>query len=305
MARCFVTRNLPFPALDRLRAEHDVDVWPGELPPPPDELRVRCETADALLCLLTDRVDEALLEASPHLRVIANYAVGADNIDLDATRRRGIAVGVTPDVLTDATADLAMALILAAARHLPQARRAVHEGHWRTFEPAGFLGLELRGAHLLVVGAGRIGRATAARAEAFGMTTELAGRDHDLAAALPRADVVSLHAPLTERTRGLIDADALARMKPSAILVNTARGAIVDTEALRHALVSGRLAAAALDVTDPEPLPATHPLLEAPNVLVVPHIGSATRTARERMADMAVANVLAGLAGEELPHPAP
>ena len=304
MPRCFVTRNLPFAALDRLRREHDVDVWPGELPPPPDELRVRTETADALLCLLTDRVDAALLDAAPNLKVVANYAVGADNVDTRAAAERGVAVGVTPDVLTDATADLAMALVLAAARHLPAAERAARDGRWRTWEPAGFLGLELRGAHLLVVGAGRIGRATAQRAEAFGMTTELAGRDHDLAAALPRADVVSLHAPLTEQTRHLIDADALARMKPTATLVNTARGGIVDTNALRDALVSGAIAAAALDVTDPEPLPPAHPLFEAPNLLVVPHIGSATHRARERMAEMAVDNVLAGLAGEDLPHPA-
>src|SRR4051812_41450595 len=154
--RVFVTRNLPFPALDRLKAAHDVDVWPGELPPPPDELRVRTETAHGLLCMLTDRVDEQLLDGAPHLRAISNYAVGADNIDLDAAARRGITVGVTPDVLTDATADLAMALVLAAARRIPAAQRSVRAGHWRTWEPAGFLGLELRGATLLVVGPGRI-----------------------------------------------------------------------------------------------------------------------------------------------------
>ena len=295
VARVFVTRNLPFPALDRLKAVHDVDVWPGELPPPPDELRVRSETAEGLLCMLTDRIDDELMQAAPRLRAISNYAVGADNIDLDAAKRRGIAVGVTPDVLTDATADLAMALILAAARRLPEAQRSVKDGHWRTWEPAGFLGIELRGARLLVIGAGRIGLAVADRARAFGMEVDLAGRDADLPALLATADAVSIHTPLTAETKHLVDAAALARMKPTAVLVNTARGRIVDTDALVHALRTGQIAGAALDVTDPEPLPQWHPLLELGNALVVPHIGSATHAARARMAEMAVDNLLAGL----------
>jgi len=304
VARCFVTRNLPFPALDRLRSQHDVDVWPGELPPPPEELRVRTETAHGLLCLLTDRVDRELLDAARGLRVISNFAVGADNVDVAAASERGIPVGVTPDVLTDATADLTLALILAAARRLPEAERAVRQGRWRTWEPAGFLGLELRDARLAVIGAGRIGRAVAERARAFGMDVELAGRDADLHQTLARADVVTLHTPLTQQTRHLIDAQALTAMKSTAILVNTARGAIVDTAALAGALHRRELAAAALDVTDPEPLPDTHPLLAAPNLIAVPHIGSATHAARERMADVAVDNLLAGLAGEQVPHQA-
>ncbi len=304
MARCFVTRNLPFPALERLRGEHDVDVWPGELPPSPDELRELARDAEGLLCLLTDRVDDGLLAGAPKLKVVANYAVGADNVDLAAAQKRGIAVGVTADVLTDATADLTLALVLAAARHLPAARQAVLDGAWRTWEPAGFLGLELRGATLAVVGPGRIGRAVADRAEAFGMSTLLVGRRDDLHGALRQADVVTLHAPLTPETRRCIDAAALEGMKPGAILVNTARGGLVDTDALTQALHDGMIAAAALDVTDPEPLPADHPLLQAPNVLVVPHIGSATRAARERMADLAVDTLLAGLAGRPVPHPA-
>jgi len=305
VARCLVTRTLPGRALERLAAEHDVDVWPGDLPPSPEELRARARDCEGLLCLLTDRVDAALLEAAPRLRVVANYAVGADNIDLDAARGHGVPVGVTPDVLTDATADLTLALVLAAARHLPAAQRAVLDGAWRTWEPSGFLGLELRGATLAVIGAGRIGRAVAARADAFGMRVLLVGRHDDPLSAMASADVVSLHAPLTPATRGLVDAAALARMKPAAILVNTARGALVDTAALTRALHDGTIAAAALDVTDPEPLPAGHPLLAAPNVLVVPHIGSATHAARERMAELAVDNLLAGLAGEPLPNPAP
>ncbi len=304
MARCFVTRALPGDALDRLRAEHDVDVFAGDLPPTPAQLRDGAARAEGLLCLLTDRVDAALLDAAPGLRVIANYAVGADNVDLDAARARGIPVGVTPDVLTAATADLTLALVLAAARRLPEAARAVRDGGWRTWEPRGWLGLELDGATLAVVGPGRIGRAVAKRAEAFGMRVIAVGRQDSLHDALKEADVVSLHAPLTDATRGLIGADALRTMKPTAILVNTARGAMVDQRALKEALESGGIAGAALDVTDPEPLPPDDPLLEAPNLLVLPHIGSATRTARARMADLAVDNLLDGLAGRPLRHAA-
>jgi glyoxylate reductase len=305
VARCFVTRSLAGSALDRLRAAgHDVDVWSGDLPPTPEELQGHCRGAEGLLCLLTDEIDVAVLDAGSDLKVVANYAVGADNVDLEAATNRGVAVGVTPDVLTDATADLTMALMLAAARRLPEGERAVRDGAWRTWEPQGFLGIELRGATLAVIGAGRIGRAVCERAEAFGIDVLLVRRRDPLHAALQRADIVSLHTPLTPETRRMIDADAFEHMKPSAILVNTSRGGVVDTDALVAALHEERIAAAALDVTEPEPLPADHPLLAAPNVLVVPHIGSATHLARERMAELAVDNLLAGLAGERLPHPA-
>ena len=301
MPRCFVTRALPGPALDRLRASCEVEVWPGDLPPTPEELREAVAGADALLCTLSDRVDAAVLDAAPDLRVVANYAVGSDNVDRAETGERGVPVGVTPGVLTEATADLAFALLLAAARRLPEAARAVHDGAWKAWEPQGWLGLELHGATLAIVGFGRIGRAVARRAEAFGMEVLPVTRDTPLDDALARADAVSLHTPLTDGTHHLIGAGALRAMKPGAILVNTGRGALVDTGALCAALHAGEIGAAALDVTDPEPLPADHPLLAAPNVLVVPHIGSATHTARERMAEMAVDNVLAGLAGEPLP----
>lgn len=305
MARCLVTRALPGGALDRLAAAgHDVDLWPDELPPGPATLRARAADADALLCMLTDRIDTALLDAAPGLRAIANYAVGSDNVDLVATTARGIPVGVTPDVLTGATADLAWALILAAARGIIDGDRAVRAGAWRTWHPQHHLGLELDGARLLVVGPGRIGEAVARRAGGFGMRVGRVGRKDDLHAALAGADVVSLHTPLTDATRGMIDAAALAAMRPTAILVNTARGALIDHDALRRALVDGTLAAAALDVTDPEPLPGDHPLLTAPNLTVTPHIGSATHAARARMADLAVENLLAALAGEPMPHPA-
>jgi len=305
MARVFVTRQLPGTALERLAAEHEVEVWPGDMPPPPQELRARVAGADGLLSLLTDHIDAELLAAAPKLRAIANYAIGFDNVDVEAVRARGIPVGVTPDVLTDATADLAWALLLAAARRLVEARQDVLDGKWRTWEPQGWLGADVHGATLAVIGAGRIGRAVAQRATGFEMEVVMVDLGDDLHAALRRPDFVSLHAPLTPETRHLIDAAALAVMKPTAILVNTARGPIVDQVALAAALREGRLAAAALDVTDPEPLPPDDPLLEAPNLIVVPHIASATRTARAAMADRAVDNLRAALAGEPMPYPAP
>jgi glyoxylate reductase len=305
MPHVFVTRALPGDALDRLRAAgHEVDVWEGNLPPHPTELRDRAARANGLLTLLTDRVDQALLDAAPDLEVIANYAVGSDNIDLEATQARGIAVGVTPDVLTDATADLAFALLLAAARRIPEGQQAVRDGRWRTWEPQGWLGADAHGATLAIVGAGRIGKAVAQRAAGFAMNVIEVGRGDDLHEALRQADFVSLHAPLTPDTHHLIDAQALAAMRPTAILVNTSRGGLIDQRALKDALERGELRAAALDVTDPEPLPPDDPLLTAPNLLVVPHIGSATHTARARMAELAVDNLLAGLAGQPLPHPA-
>ncbi|HEX4735599.1 MAG TPA: NAD(P)-dependent oxidoreductase, partial [Thermoleophilaceae bacterium] len=257
MARVFVTRRLVGEALERLRQEHEVDVWEDAMPPGRAELRERVRDAEGLLTLLTERVDPELLDAAPKLRVVSNYAVGFDNVDLEACAARGIAVGTTGDVLTDATADLAMALLLAAARQLPAARDEARAGHWRTWEPQGWLGLELRGARLAIVGAGRIGRAVAARAEGFGMEIELVGRDGDLPGALARADVVSLHAPLTHETRHLIDARALGLMRPGTILVNTARGGLVD----QAALLEATHVTAALDVTDPEPPAPGDPIL--------------------------------------------
>ena len=305
MAQVFVTRRLAGTALDRLAAAgHAVTVHPGDLPPTAGELAAGVATADGLLCLLTERIDAAVIDAAPRLRAIANYAVGSDNIDVAAAATRGLAVGVTPGVLTDATADLTLALLLSAARRLPDAQRSVTDGAWTTWEPRAWLGLELRGARLAVVGFGRIGQAVAERATAFGMEVEPVRRGDDLHAALARADAVTLHCPLTPDTHHLIDAAALGAMKPTAILVNTARGGIVDQVALAAALRAGGIAAAALDVTDPEPSPPDDPLLTAPNLIVLPHIGSATVAARERMADMAVDNLLAALAGEPMPHPA-
>ena len=283
MGHVFVTRPLPGTALDRLRdAGHTVDVHPGPLPPTRAQLRAGVSDANGLLSLLTDTIDQDVLDHGPHLKAVANYATGSDNIDRDACERAGVAVHTTPDVLTDATADLTMALLLAAARRVPEAASATTNGGWRTWEPQGWLGLELRGAHLAIVGPGRIGTAVQQRAEAFGMRTTEVRRGERIPWT---ADVVSLHAPLTDETRGLVDPFALKR---GAILVNSARGGLVQQDRLVDALHQGHLAAAALDVTDPEPLPPDHPLHAAPNVLITPHIGSATTKARDAMAHAAV-----------------
>jgi len=305
MARIFITRRLPGDPQERIaRKGHDVGVWEGDLPPSREELLGRAEGAEGLITLLTERVDAELLDALPGLKVVSNYAVGSDNIDLDAARERGIAVGVTPDVLTEATADLAWALMLAAARRIVEGAADVHAGRWRTWEPQGWIGHDVQGASLLVVGAGRIGQAVAKRGSGFDMRVSVADIGDDLMALLPEADFVSLHVPLTDSTRGLIGREQLAAMKPTAILINTARGPVIDRDALADALHAGLIGGAALDVTVPEPLPADDPLLRAPNLLVVPHIGSATKGARAAMTDRAVANLLAGLAGESVPYPA-
>jgi glyoxylate reductase len=302
MARCFVTRDLPGGALERLRAAHEVEVWPERTPPSYEELRAGAADAEGLLALLTDRVDAELIASSPRLRAISNYAVGTDNIDLAAATARGIPVGNTPDVLTEATADLAVALMLAAGRRLSEGERLVREGRWTTWEPDFLLGRDLHRATVAIIGPGRIGRAVWRRLEGFECRVAPVGRGDSLPGPLREADFVTLHCPLTAETRGLIGERELAAMRPTAYLVNTARGPIVDTAALAEALHRGMIAGAALDVTDPEPLNADHPLLDAPNLLVVPHIGSATHRTREAMAEIAVDNLLAGLAGEPMPH---
>lgn len=271
--------------------------------------------ADGLLTLLTVPVNDELLNQAPNLRVISQMAVGVDNIDLAACTARGVPVGHTPGVLTDATADTAMALLLAAARRLPETVSDAKAGRWGTWNPTQWLGADLAGATLGIVGMGKIGRSTAHRARAFGLNIiytsrkfypdvedELDATFHCLEEVLRSSDFVSLHTPLTDETRHLINKRTLSMMKPSAILVNTARGGVVDTNALVDALQNGTIRAAALDVTDPEPLPPTHPLYQLPNCLITPHIGSATERTRQRMAQLACENLLAGLAGEKLPH---
>ncbi len=304
MARCFVTRQIPGTALARLAAEHEVDVWPERLPPSRELLRERAAVVEGLLCMLTDPVDRELFEAALDLRAVSTYAVGTDNIDLAAASERGIPVGHTPDVLTETSADLALALMLAAMRQIPAGDAEVRAGDWLTWEPARLLGHDLHRATVGIVGLGRIGRAVKRRVEGFGARVLHTGRTDGvpLERLLEEATVVTLHCPLTDATRGLIGEAELRRMRADAYLVNTARGPIVDTAALRRALDERWIAGAALDVTDPEPLPAEHPLLGVANLVVVPHLGSASHETRAEMADIAVDNLLAGLRGDPLPH---
>ncbi|MCX7852301.1 MAG: D-glycerate dehydrogenase [Caldilineales bacterium] len=316
LPRVFVTRRLPEPAMSRLyEAPLVLDLWPEAEPPPYDNLRRRVAGCQGLLCLLTDRIDEGVLDAAgPALRVVSQMAVGVDNIDLAACTRRGIPVGHTPGVLTEATADLAVALMLATARRLVEAANDVKAGRWRTWDPMGWVGPDLHGSTVGIVGLGRIGAAVARRLRGFAVrllyhnprpspfADEVGATWVPWETLLAASDFLTLHCPYSPATHHLINAAALAQMKPTAILINTARGGVVDQEALLQALRAGQIAAAGLDVTTPEPLPPDHPLLSLPNVVVLPHIGSASLSARRRMAEMAVDNLLAGLAGERLPH---
>ena len=305
--RVFLTRHMPGDGLERLAEHADVDLWPGDMPPPYEELVVRTRDADGLICMLTDRVDAQLIATSARLLVISQMAVGYDNIDVSTATARGIPVGNTPGVLTEATADLTIALILAVTRRIVEAERYVRDGRWKTWDPSGLLGLELSGATLGIVGYGKIGRAVARRAEGFGIRVVHAGRTTaggglPLEQLLRASDIVSLHVPLTPETEVLIGEREMRMMKSTAYLINTARGGIIDQPALIRALHEGRIAGAGLDVAAVEPIVANDPLLAAPNCVLLPHIGSATLATRSRMADMAVDNCLAGLRGEPLPN---
>ncbi|HID33140.1 MAG TPA: D-glycerate dehydrogenase [Anaerolineae bacterium] len=316
MNHVFVTRLLPDPAMQRLQAVDLVlDVWPEPGPPPYDELLRRASGVHGLLTLLTDRINARLLDAAgPQLRVISQMAVGVDNIDLAACTARGIPVGHTPGVLSDAVADLTIGLMIATARRFFEAHADMRAGRWRTWEPMGWTGPDLYGATVGIVGLGRIGEAVARRLQGFGVRIlyhnrgpnpragELGATYVSFDELLESSDFVTLHCPYTPETHHLIGADALARMKPSAILINTARGGVVDQDALVEALRSGQILAAGLDVFTPEPLSPDHPLLRLPNVTALPHIGSASIATRIKMAQMAVDNLLAGLAGQRLPH---
>jgi lactate dehydrogenase-like 2-hydroxyacid dehydrogenase len=316
--RVFVARRIPDEGLDPIARACELDIWEGELPAPRDVLLARVAGCDGILTLLTDRVDDELLDAAgPGLKVVSNYAVGYDNIDVAACARRGVAVGNTPGALTETTADLAFALMMAAARRIAEGDRYVRAGRWQTWGPLLLLGSDVHGSTLGIVGFGRIGQAVARRAAGFGMRVLYSSRSRAPAAVeaalgatyvglyelLERSDIVSLHVSLAPDTRGLIDSAALARMKKTAVLVNTARGPVVDSAALAAALRDGVIAAAALDVTDPEPIAPDDPLLALDNCIVVPHIASASRATRGRMAAMAAANLLAGVQGKPLPTP--
>ena len=308
--RIFVTLPWPGTALDRLReAGAEVVVWPGDDAPPHLELVTEAARSDAMITTVGDRIDAAVLEAGDRLQIVAQAGVGVDNIDRAVAAERQLAVTNAPGVLTDATADLAFALMMAVARRIVEADRSVRDGEWSGWHPSGFLGADLKGATVGVVGLGRIGAAFARRCEGFDMRVlytassskpDAEARGYlfsDLDTLLEQSDFISLHCPLTDATRGLIGADELARMKPGAILVNTARGAVVDTDALLASLRAGHLRGVGLDVTDPEPLPADHELLEFPRVVVTPHIGSASDYARTAMIELAVDNTISVLSG--------
>ena len=313
--RVYVTRQLPGDALDRLREQAQVDIWGDDLPPPRDELLAALAEAEGLICLLTDNIDAGLLQEAPNLRAISTMAVGYDHIDIEAATANGVLVTHTPGVLTETTADFTFALLLSAARRLPEGERAVREGRWSSWSPSFLLGRDVHGATLGIVGLGEIGLAVARRARGFGMRVLYHSRTRKPAAEeelgcvyvgfdelLDESDFVSVHLPLTPETRHLFGNAAFERMKTTAIFVNTARGAVVDEAALMRALESQAIAGAAVDVAEVEPLPRHDPLLRLPNLLATPHIASASVATRSRMAEMAVDNLLSALAGETPAH---
>ncbi|HEX2280333.1 MAG TPA: D-glycerate dehydrogenase [Thermomicrobiales bacterium] len=309
-----VTRGIPEAGLQLVQEATTVKLWDQEMPPSAEELDALLEGCDGAITLLTDRIDGAVLDRHPGLKVISNFAVGYDNIDVPAATERGVLVCNTPDVLTNATADHTWALLLAAARRIPESIAYVRDGKWKTWGPLLLLGQEVSGATIGIVGLGRIGKEVAKRARGFDMRVlafdpfedSAFAREHQvtyvpLEQLLTESDFVTLHVTLSPDTRHLIAGAELARMKPTSILVNASRGPVVDTDALVDALRTGSILGAALDVTDPEPLPADHPLVNMTNCIVVPHTASATVQTRDRMAELAARNLLAGLRGERPP----
>lgn len=314
MPRIFVTRELPGDGLERLRQVAEVDVWPGIDPPPADDLLAGLKDVDGALVLITDRISAEVLDANPRLRIVSNMGVGYDHIDAKAATERGVLVTNTPGVLTDATADLAFALILGYARRLVEAERIVRDGSWPAWRPTFLLGRGVAGSTLGIIGLGAIGLAVAKRAQGFGMRVLYASRTRkpeaekelgiewrDLDTLLAESDWVSIHAALTPETRGLIGRREFGLMRRDAVLVNTARGGVVDEPALIEALRSEQIGGAALDVYAVEPLPLDSPLLTLDNVLLAPHVGSATTETRTRMADLAVDNLIAFFEGRRPP----
>jgi glyoxylate reductase len=317
--RIFVTRLMPPHGLDMvqsLAANYDIDVWRDPLPPAYDVLAQKAKGVAGLYCLLTDKIDTNLIDAiGPQLKVISQMAVGFDNIDVAAATARRIPVGNTPGVLTDTTADFAWALLMAAARRVVEGDKFTRAGQWQTWNPIGFLGPDVTGATLGIIGFGRIGQGLAKRAQGFDMRIlyfdpqrhpEAEAKYHaqyvDLNTLLRESDFVSLHTVLSSETHHLLNDERLKMMKPSGILINTARGPVVDPAALYRALADGTIAYAALDVTEPEPIKPDDPLLTLDNIIIAPHIASASFQTRNKMATMAAANLIAGLQGERLPN---
>ncbi len=311
--RIFITRIIPDKGLALVKENYPhLDIWPDEMPPSRDELLQRARGVDGLLCLLTERIDAELMDAAgSQLKVISSMSVGVDHIDVTAATARGIPIGNTPGVLTDATADMAFALLFAVARRVVEGEKYVRDGKWKTWHPQLLLGKDFVGATLGIVGFGRIGSAVAKRAQGFDLRVlfhdpsakaAYGAQPVDLDTLLQESDFVSVHVPLTSETRHLVNAGFLVKMKSNAILVNTSRGGVVDQSALYDALRAQTIFAAALDVTDPEPLPMDSTLLELDNCLIVPHLGSASHHTRDMMSYLAAENLVAGLKGERLPN---
>ena len=311
--KVFISRKMRDAGLDLVLEFCDADVWDEEMPPTRDVLLEKVRGVDGLLSMLTDRVDAELLDAAgPQLKVVSNHAVGFDNIVVPDATARGIPIGNTPGILTDATADIAFALLLTAARRIVESEKYIREGKWKTWHPSMLLGMDLAGKTLGIVGFGRIGRAVAKRAVGFdmriiyyspGAESEFGAiKMNSLDELLHESDFVSIHTPLNDSTRHMVNADFLSKMKPNAVFINTSRGPVVDQAALYEALKAKQIFAAGLDVTNPEPLPLTSPLLTLDNCVIVPHIGSASERTRDDMARLAAENLIAGLKGERLPH---
>jgi glyoxylate reductase len=314
--KAYVTRLLPKPAMDRVHSFCEAEVWDGDLPPPREVLLKKVENIEGLLSLLTDKIDVELLSKARKLKVVSNYAVGFDNIDVAEATRRGIIVGNTPGVLTETTADLAFALLMAAARRVVEGDKIVRSGGWKTWGPMTLLGYDIYGATLGIIGLGRIGIAMARRAKGFGMKLlyydlvrrkdveeELGLQYVSFDTLLKESDFVTIHTNLTPETHHLIGAKQFAMMKKTSVLINDARGPIVDNDALYEALRDGKIAFAGLDVTEPEPIPSNHPLLTLDNIIITPHIASASVDTRTKMGLMAAENLIAGLKGEMPPNP--
>ncbi len=314
--KVFVTRIIPEKGLQMVKEFAETEVWEGELPPPRSVILEKVKDLDGLLPLLTDKMDAEVMDAAPKLKVISNYAVGYDNIDVPAATARGILVCNTPGVLTETTADLAWTLLMSAARRIVQADGYARSGQWKTWGPMLFLGHDIHHATLGIIGMGRIGSEMAKRAKGFDMRIiyydpsrrpdlekQYGIEYRSLEELMAESDFVTLHCLLNEQTRHLINKQMLARMKPTGILINTSRGPVVDQEALYEALAKKQIAGAALDVTDPEPPAADDPLLQLDNLTIVPHIASASFATRTKMATMAAENLIAALSGKRPPNP--
>ena len=313
--KVFITRVIREKGLDLIKESCQVDLWLEELPPNREALLDHVHGVDGLLSLLTDRIDAEIMDAAgPGLKVISNHAVGFDNIDVAAATLRRIPVGNTPGILTDATADMAFALMMAAGRRVVEAEKFLRQGKWKTWSPSLLLGVDFAGATIGIIGFGRIGQAVAKRATGFSMrilyydpnllieNSDLPVISTDLDTLLRESDFISLHVPLTPETRHLVNAGFLSKLKSNAVLINTSRGAVVDQVALYQTLKEHRIFAAALDVTDPEPLPLESPLLKLDNCIIVPHIASASIQSRDMMSYISANNLLEGLNNQRLPH---